>query len=190
MDWIIDQLLPGCDFRSRYARRIGAEPAQVWTALHALSYRELPVTRLLMAARTGGQTRLRGPVAESSLLQVLAQDEAREMVVGGVGKFWRPRPVAGPRSTRTAAGFAAFAEPGWAKGAMSFQLSPLPGGQTLLAVDTRVCATSTAARRAFAPYWLLIRSGGAGFIRLEMLRAVARRAERLRDAVPPARHLR
>ncbi len=190
MDWLIDQLLPGCDFRSRYTRRIAAEPAQVWAALHAVSYRELPVTRVLMAVRTGGGARLHGPVTESSLLRVLAQDETREIVAGAVGKFWRPRPVAGPPSTRTAEGFAAFAEPGWAKGAMSFQLSPVPGGQTLLAAETRVRVTSAAARRAFAPYWLLIRAGGAGFIRLEMLGAVARRAEHPRDAVPPARRLR
>ena len=190
MDWLIDQLLPGCDFRSRYTRRIAAEPAQVWTALHTVSYGELPVTRLLMAVRTGGRARLHGPVTESSLLRVLAQDEGREVVVGGVAKFWRPRPVAGPPSTSTAEGFAAFAEPGWAKGAMSFQLSPVPGAQTLLAVDTRVRVTSAAARRAFAPYWLLIQAGGAGFIRLEMLSAVARRAGHLRDAVPQAQSLR
>ena len=37
--------------------------------------------------------------------------------------------------------------------------------------------TDPASRRAFAPYWFLIQVGGAGLIRLELLRAVARRAE-------------
>ena len=178
MDLLIDQLLPSSDFRTRYTRRVAAPPPRVWAALHAVSYRELSLTRLLMAARTAGRSRLSGPVTQSALLQLLAQREGREVVVGAVARFWRPRPVPGPAATRTAAGFAGFAEPGWAKGAMSFQLSPLPGGQTLLAAETRVHATDPAARRAFAPYWLLIRAGGAGFIRLEMLRAVARRAER------------
>ena len=70
---------------------------------------------------------------------------------------------------------------------MSYQLCPLPGGQTLLAAETRVRATDATARRAFAASWLLIRAGGAGFIRLEMLRAIARRARQPKHARSPAR---
>ena len=62
------------------------------------------------------------------------------------------------------------------------QLTPLAGGGTLLAAETRVLATDPAARRAFARYWRLIRAGG-GLIRLELLRAVARRAEQARPQV-------
>ena len=185
MDWLLDQLLPGYDFRTRYTRRIAAPPAQVWAALDALTYRELPVTRLLMAARSGGRAQLDGPVVQALALPVLGRRTGREAVVGAVAKFWRPHPVRGPRTTTTPEGFAAFAQPGWAKAALSFQLSPLPGGQTLLAAETRVLATDAAARRVFAAYWLLIRACGAGLIRLEMLRAVAHRAERARPGTAP-----
>jgi hypothetical protein len=178
MDWLIDQLLPAYDFRTRYTRRIAAGPPLVWEAMQAITYQELPVTRLLMAARTGGHARLRGPVAQAVASSALGRQEAREAVFGTVAKFWRPRPVPGPDSTGTPDGFAAFTEPGWAKGAMSLQLHTLPGGHTLLAAETRVQATDAGARRAFTPYWLIIRVGGAGFIRHEMLRAIARRAER------------
>ncbi|WUI03744.1 hypothetical protein OHR68_18680 [Spirillospora sp. NBC_00431] len=178
MDLLIDQLLPAYDFRVRYTRRITAGPDRVWTALHAVTHDELPVTRLLMAVRHAGRNRLSGPVFQALPIPLLEEREDREAIAGKVAKFWRPRPVPGPDSTTTPEGFAAFAEPGWAKAAMSFQLSPLPGGGTLLAAETRIRATDAAARRAFAPYWLLIRVGGAGFIRLEMLRAIARRAER------------
>ncbi len=136
-----------------------------------------------MAARSGGRARLVGPVIQAPPLRVLGRRETQEAVLGAVAKFWLPHPVVGPDSTATPEGFAAFGEPGWAKGAMGFQLSPLPGGQTLLAAETRVRATDPAARRALAAYWLLIRAGGAGLIRLEMLRAIARRAER---AHPPS----
>ena len=185
MDWLLDQLLPGYDFRTRYTRRIAAPPAQVWAALDALTYRELPVTRLLMTARSGGRARLGGPVVQALPLPVLGRRAGREAVVGAVAKFWQPHPVSGPRSTVTPEGFAAFTDPGWAKAALSFQLSPLPGGQTMLAAETRIRATDTAARRAFGAYWLLIRAGGAGLIRLEMLRAIAHRAERAQPATPP-----
>lgn len=187
MDWLLDRLLPDYDFRTRYTRRIAAPPAEVWAAMYTVTYDELPVTRLLMTIRAGGRARLSGPVAVAGSMPVLGQREAREAVGGMVAKFWRPRPVTGPESTTTPEGFAAFAEPGWAKGAMSIQLSPLPGGHTLLAAETRVHATDATARRLFAPYWLLIRVGGAGLIRHEMLRAVARRAERHRHTGSPAR---
>ncbi|MFD1046530.1 hypothetical protein ACFQ1S_13690 [Kibdelosporangium lantanae] len=97
--------------------------------------------------------------------------------MGQVAKFWQPRPAKGPDSTSSMPGFAEFAEPGWAKAAMSFQVTAADGGAFVVA-ETRVHTTDSGARRRFAPYWLLIRIGGAGFIRLEMLRAVARRAER------------
>ncbi len=176
MDWLIDELLPGWDFRSRYARQIAAEPPQVWAALHTVTYRELPLTKLLMSVRTAGRARLDGPLAEGLRMPVLGQAEAREAVLGQVARYWTPRPVAGPAASRTPEGFARFAEPGWAKAALSLQLTPLSGGRTLLAAETRVLATDPAARRAFARYWRLIRAGG-GLIRLELLRAVARRAE-------------
>jgi hypothetical protein len=179
MGSLLDGLLPVYDFRTRYTRRIAAEPGRVWDALSAFTYAELPVTRLLMGVRTAGRARLDGPVALSSMPR-LALDEGREAVVGQVAKYWRPRPMTGPGETRTADGFTAFDEPGWAKGAMGLRLTPLLEGGTLLAAETRVRATDAAARRAFAPYWLLIRVGGAGFIRFEMLRAIARRAESAR----------
>ena len=176
MDWILDRLLPSYDFRTRYARDIAATPTAVWEALNSVTADELPLTRLLMRIRSGGRTRIDGPMARPGLLTDLGQDEGREAVSGAVAKFWRPRPVVGPRETRDPDVFAAFAEPGWVKAAMSLQLTSTSTG-TRLAAETRVKANDTLSRRRFAPYWLLIRVGGAGFIRLELLRAVAHRAE-------------
>jgi hypothetical protein len=186
MDWIIDELMPAYDFRTRYTRRIAAEPARVWAAMQEITFDELPATRLLMALRTAGRARLAGTVADGLSMPALGRREGSEAVLGRVAKYWRPRPVPGPDRTRTPDGFAAFAEPGWAKGLLGFQLSPLPGGHTLLAAETRVQATDAVTRRLFAGYWLVIRAGGAGFIRHEMLRAIARHAEATRPAGTPA----
>ena len=114
-----------------------------------------------MSVRTAGRARLDGTLAEGLRMPVLGQAEAREAVLGQVARYWTPRPAAGPAASRTPEGFARFAEPGWAKAALSLQLTPLPGGRTLLAAETRVLATDLAARRAFARYWRLIRAGGA-----------------------------
>ncbi|GAA4615663.1 hypothetical protein GCM10023195_69200 [Actinoallomurus liliacearum] len=178
MDWILDRLVPTYDFRSRYTRRIAASPEAVWAALHAVTAAELPVTRLLMGVRSAGRSRMSGPMAEVLSTNELGRQEGREAVGGIVAKFWRLRPAYGPEETADPAGFASFAEPGWAKAAMAFQLSPA-GEDTLLATETRIRATDGASRRAFGRYWLLIRAG-SGVIRFEFLRAIARRAESTR----------
>ncbi|GAA4628541.1 hypothetical protein GCM10023196_045310 [Actinoallomurus vinaceus] len=176
MEKILDRLIPTYDFRTRYSRRVAAPPEAVWEALQQVTADELPVTRLLMRIRSAGRAPLSGPIAQALPMADLGREEGREAVSGRVAKFWQFRPETGPEETADPAVFAAFSEPGWAKAAMSFQLSPTADG-TLLAAETRVRATDRASRRAFAPYWLLIRAGGAGFIRLELLRAIARRAE-------------
>lgn len=176
MSWILDRLMPAYDFRTRYTRRIAASPAAVWDALQAVSATDLPVTRLLMNVRSLGRAPLSGPFVANAPVPTLASEPGREVVNGAVAQFWRFRAPAAPVAPGDAGAFAAFTTPGWAKAAMSFQLTP-DGDGTSLAAETRVVATDEAARRAFARYWLLIRLGGAGFIRLELLRAIARRAE-------------
>jgi hypothetical protein len=176
MEWILDRLLPAYDFRTRYTRRIAAPPAAVWEAVHAVTADELPVTRLLMRIRSAGRTRMSGTLDELAPMPALGRVEGREAVNGTVARFWRLRPVTAPIRSGDPVAFTDFAEPGWAKGAMSFQLTP-DGDGTVLAAETRVRATDAASRRVFAVYWLLIRAGGAGLIRLELLRAIATRAE-------------
>jgi hypothetical protein len=61
----LDRLLPTYDFRSRYTRRIAADPATVWAALVNLTADDLPITRLLMSVRSAGRTRPRGPVMQT-----------------------------------------------------------------------------------------------------------------------------
>lgn len=180
MDRILDHLIPAYDFRSRYTRNIAASPQQVWHAMYALTVAELPLTRVLMGIRSAGRARLRGPLMDAAPLPALGRVPAREAVNGAVAQFWRRKPVSGPPETMTPEGFRSFNEPGWAKAAMSLQLDPIPGG-TRLAAETRIKATDPASRRRFAAYWLLIAFGG-GLIRLEWLRAIASRAERVSGA--------
>jgi uncharacterized protein YndB with AHSA1/START domain len=175
-DWDLDRLLPAYDFRSRYTRRISAPPAAVWDALYAVTADELPVTRLLMKVRSAGRTRMRGSLAEIAPMAMLTRTEGREAVHGKVAQYWHIRPREAPIRRGDPVAFTEFAEPGWTKAAMSFQVSAAGDG-TLLAAETRVRATDARSRRVFAAYWLLIRAGGAGFIRLELLGSIARRAE-------------
>ncbi|RFU43585.1 hypothetical protein DZF91_00405 [Actinomadura logoneensis] len=178
MDWLLDRLLPDPDFRTRYTRRVDASPEAVWRALLGVRADDLPLTGVLMRIRTGGRRRpASGSFVANAAVPELGRTEGREIVLGRVARFWKPRPVPGPPATATADGFAAFSEPGWAKAALAFQIIPADG-RTLLVADTRVTATDPRSRRIFSLYWSLIRLGGAGLIRVELLAAVARIAER------------
>jgi hypothetical protein len=174
----LDTLLPIYDFRSRFTRRVAADPATAWDALDGLTAAELPLTRLLMTVRSVGRTRRRNGHAAAVPLPTLARVEGSEIVKGTIAKFWRLRPEPAPIVAGDPAAFVAFSEPGWAKAAMSMRVVA-EGDATFVCIETRVRATDATARRIFSAYWLLIRIGGAGFIRLERLQAIARRSERV-----------
>ena len=59
---------------------------------------------------------------------------------------------------------------------MSFELSVAGAGRTRLSTETRVSPTDERAARMFRRYWTVVRPG-SDVIRLDVLRAVRRRAE-------------
>jgi hypothetical protein len=178
----LDEFLPEYDFNEVHSTRVRAAPAEVLAAARALTSREVPLARALMAVRTL-PARLRGPQREIDTPIVdgflgagfaLLAERSDELVLGGVGRFWLPS-----ASVRRIApeGFAGFGEPGWAKAAFNFEVSPAPGGGTLVVTETRIRGTDEAARRSFGRYWRVIHPGSA-LIRRAWLRAIRRRAER------------
>ena len=104
----------------------------------------------------------------------LAED-AGEIVIGTVGRFWRPSPA--HAEIAGAAEFGAFDVPGWAKAVMNFSVAAVDGGRTRLVTETRIAATDTGARWRFGAYWTIVHPGSA-LIRRMWLRAVKARAER------------
>jgi hypothetical protein len=180
---LIDRAVPRWDFAERHARLVRASAPLVWRALGEVRVSDLPLTRLLMWARTLGRRPF--GAADRRALHALppgevARDEGRELLLAMVA----------PTSLRTdarnlealrAASVDELVRPmpdGWVRIAMDFRVEATDGS-TLLTTETRVLATGPAARRRFRLYWLVIR-GGSGLIRRELLHAVARRAERVR----------
>ena len=175
-------LLPRYDRHEVHRHTYPAPPAAVRAALESIRGDELPLTRALFAVRMAPAvlTGRRPPPDDRPLLERLGAngfarlvDTPREVVFATIGKFWQPdggRRVA----ASDAATFRDFAEPGFAKAVMSFELRELPDGGTELVTETRVRATSASARRAFAAYWL-VAGLGSRLIRREILAAVGRR---------------
>jgi hypothetical protein len=190
----LDRVLPDFAHRTRHAIVVDATPAAAWDAIREVTPAELPVTRLLTGIRSlassltgsGGSRRASDtgrPVIEQFLaagFTVVHDDAPRSIVAGAVSAPWRlgrdPRPrVEGPEA------FATFAEPGYVRMALAFDLEP-DGARTRITTETRVQPTDPEAARAFRRYWTAIRLGSE-LIRLELGRAIKRRAE---SPPPPA----
>jgi hypothetical protein len=105
---------------------------------------------------------------------ILAEDPGEEIVIGVVGRFWRPD---SGFIEVAASEFVAFERPGFAKAAISVFVRPYSEGRCLVGTETRVQTTDEPARRKFAAYWLLI-GPFSGFIRKWVLEAIKNEAER------------
>ncbi len=93
---------------------------------------------------------------------VLGEREGLEIVLGAVGRFWRP--VIDWR-TVDADEFAHFAEPGWGKIAAGFSMFSHGPGNTVVTYECRTATTDPASRRSFARYWWLVRPFVAHILR-------------------------
>jgi len=171
---LLDDIMPAYDRREVHGRKTAAPAPALWDAVHDLTANELRVMRALMGLRTlgrgdgdGDRTVLEG--FERMGFRQLAEDPGQELVIAGIGRFWKPsgglRRVEGPEH------FTNFEEPGYAKVAFNFRLA-----EGRLSTETRIAGTDAHARRRFGLYWLLIRPG-SGLIRREWLRALDQRAQ-------------
>jgi hypothetical protein len=188
MTAVLDDVLPVYRHRERHATQIAATPEAVWSALHTLSAGDLRVTRLLTSIRAlparlaGGRRPPGGLPADRGFIEAFLERGYRQLrvdppwtlVAGAAGQPWRLRGGA-TADVVDADGLRAFARPGFALIATSFEFEAL-GDTTRLSTETRVQPTDAAAARAFRPYWWAIRAG-SGVIRRDVLHAVRRRAE-------------
>lgn len=179
MSDLLDREMPRWHFRERHTRAIDAPPEAIWRAVHEVAPDEIRFLRELFWLRALPD-RLFGrrdavsteqpllALARVSGFTLLAEEHAREVVLGTIGRFWElsARPIRFPDPLA----FRAFAEPGYARAAINFALT---GAQ--LSTETRILIPDRAARRRFTLYWLLVRPGSA-LLRHTWLRAIARRA--------------
>lgn len=176
---LLAEVMSECDFRSRHTRHVAATPDAVWSAVERYDLRRdasLPVRSMF---RLRGLHVPRGSIREALGgygFTVLTERPGEEVVVGTTGRFWAIRERANMEPPADLGAFEAFDRPGWAKGAMSIRVEQLDDGSTNLMTETRVLCLDEGARRRFALYWSLI-NVFSGWIRRDMLRAVARIAE-------------
>ena len=188
-EMLLDEILPTWHFRSHHSMVVAAPAARVAEAFEALRLDRdaSPLVRLLFRARGLSFPSEPSPraVLTSTGFSVLAEQPGREIVFGIAGKFWTPREMANLVRVPDARAFIEFDRPGQAKGAINILVEPISEGRTLLRTETRVSCADSRARLLFGAYWTLIRIP-SGWIRGDMLRAIARRAMQPEPA-PPAK---
>jgi hypothetical protein len=183
---LLDHLLPRFDVRQVHEAWMPAPADVVYSAVKEVTGREVRVLMPLEFLRglpgfLIGRRPFR-PDSSAPLLTgftvgavPLAESPPKEVVAGAVGRFWR---TVGNEaaSIGTRADFVFFSEPGYAKAAIAFTVSPEREG-TRVKTETRVVGTSAEATRLLRRYWLLIRPASDA-IRRSWLAAIRRRALR------------
>jgi hypothetical protein len=179
---LIDEVLPDYDVHEVHSLWVPAAPAQAYEAVKAVTAREVRLFGPLMRLRTFGRSgRVFDPDAPllGEMLKVgfmaLGEWPGEEIALGAIGRFWSPL---GNRP-RVVEDFAGFADPGYAKAALNFAVTP-EGEGSRITTETRIAGTDAEATRKFRRYWLLIRLG-SGAIRRSWLKAIRRRLTREAD---------
>lgn len=203
-DLLIDRFLPRFDVTLIEHVIAGADIAETWRALHELDLMRVhsPLTDAAMfvrnvptvLARRLGGARPAAPPAELKLFGggaalpgwlPLGETPGREVVLGAVGRFWRPDIEWYDVQGMTPEDFAGFTEPGWGRIAAGLSLRPYGPSRTLITYEARTATTDPASARRFARYWWLVRP----FVRTVMqatLRTIRQDAESLVDGPPAA----
>ena len=174
--------MPRWDVVERHETRIRAPRERVWQAARTLDLGRSPVIRTLFALRSLPAMFSRQPRRDSlgtsieGLLRngfvLLGERPGEELLLGLVGRFWRP---SGGVLRLTAEEMRGFGRPGFAVAAWNFSLSD-DGDGVRLATETRVRCTDEASRRSFRRYWALV-GPFSGLTRREMLRSIRRASE-------------
>jgi hypothetical protein len=170
----LDAVMPRYDVNEIHETWVAAPPELAFATLTALTGREIRLLGPLMAIR-GVPYVLRGRRMAPSLSGPVldAFRRAGFVELGAVGRFWSPSGNQPLRTIRNRDDFVAFAEPGYAKAAMSFVVEPSGAGSRVV-TETRIVGTDERATRLFRRYWLVIGWGSAA-IRRSWLKALSRR---------------
>jgi hypothetical protein len=142
------RLMPGAHLVEVSGRDVAADPARAWEHVR---HEDLGGPRLVRALfglralpdilsgrdRTALRMRIDQLVSTPAApgFGVLIDEPPREVVVGAIGKVWRPSiPFA---HVGDAEAFAAFATPGYVRIAWALRIAPRPGGGARVEVEVR-----------------------------------------------------
>lgn len=182
---LIDSFAPKPDATEIHKLEIAATRETVYQALWTtdlggslmvkglLALRSLPSFILSPKRRPSARRKITLQTLIDAGFGQLAEESGREIVLGIMGKFWRPTGNTQPFNRED---FLGPVPAGFARGVWNFTVQETAANRTILCTETRVTCGDKASRMKFRAYWLFVRPF-SGLIRLIMLRAVRRACE-------------
>lgn len=168
------EALPNAQFGERHQAVLDAPCDLVWEALHRMSWSDLAIAKPLVFVRRPTTGRLGATCMETfARAGLLMEVPGEEVTMLLIGKPWSAVPRS--RTATSVDQVRRFAEPGWLKYGMDWQLRALPDGRTFVVTHTLCEPTDIRARRRFGAYWTAIRAF-SGLVRRDMLHALERLA--------------
>lgn len=154
----LDEFLPTYEFKTRHQVPVTVDPVMADRALRELTFKEVPLVRVLLLARGIGRKRAGDAVLTTMVPRATVVEDVpgEGIVLSLTGHFWRLRGRGSEPPARAVVDFRA-----------------VPGSLT---TETRVHVADPGSRRKFTRYWRVIRPF-SGLIRRSILRAAKRRAE-------------
>lgn len=166
--------MPTYDVFEHHERDVPASPEVAYDAIKTIDFAQSLPIRLLLLVRgvphmITGRALPTGVITLESFIEtgfvVLEEKPGEEIVLGAVGKFWKPTSRIQPI---TAERFPGFDEAGFAKATMNLRVEPLDDDYSTVITETRVACTDEVALRRFKRYWLVV-GPFSSLIRREML---------------------
>lgn len=168
-----EKYLSSYHFAEKHSVRIKCPPEHVWPIVDQLDFSDSWIIRVLFALRGLSPGMMNVAGLQRNLFLRLEQKEGKEIIIGLIGRFWRP---SGNLQQFEQQSFIPFNSPGFAKATLSFSLTPGSNGTTLLETETRIFCTDEVSHKKFLRYWFFIRPF-SGIIRKEILKSVKRKSE-------------
>jgi hypothetical protein len=179
----LDNWLPDYQVRSAHRRSSRASPEALWDAAARTRIRDTRVLRPLIGVRLGPHT----PPTETTFRELfrtdiftLLEEGDRYSISGVAGCLWAPRGEFA--RFESAADYRQYEKPGRAKAAVLTQVRERGQGSEIL-TEIRVWCTDRRAEVRFRSVWVLV-APFMRFVRIDLLRSVARRAEAHGDVRP------
>ncbi len=172
--------LPDFHFHEKHSIIISAHPQRVSAVMSDLDASSSWIIRVLLAVRGISRKTSTGIEGWKKMgFVVLEQQPDKEIILGLIGQFWKAR---GNIQRFAPEDFISFSDNRFAKATWNFEIKPRNEKQVVLETETRIVCLDEAIRKKFRRYWFFIRPF-SGLIRIEMLKIIKRKAEKLSSPV-------
>jgi hypothetical protein len=178
MSALLQRYLPHWQYAEKHSIRITAPVENIFRLVDQLDISESRVIQLLYWLRGMSSRMLNKEGMRSGRFIELERVTNEEIIIGVIGQFWKPN---GNLQVFIPADFQDFNKTGFLKAVWNFKITPQSSTVSLLETETRVQALDEIARKKFSRYWFVIRPF-SGLIRLEILKAIKKKAE---GSLPP-----